>query len=121
MPRGSSDETQRQKMVRGATASRAVDAYLRHVATAKARGRKVDQGLLAMKIEDEDNLAKKVILIAQLREAEQLAESEAASQSLEDTFVEHAGWFSSQHGITYAVWREMGVEPSVLKRAGVLS
>ena len=120
MPRGASDETQRQKMVKGAAANRAIDSYLRYISTNKPRGRKVDQGLLQMKIDDEDNLAKKVILIAQLREVEQQAEAEKMSQELEDTFVEHVRWFSDQHGIPYAVWREMGVGPGVLNRAGVM-
>jgi hypothetical protein len=106
-------------MVKGAAASKAVDAYLRFISTDKPRGRRVDTGLLELKIQDEDNLAKKVILIAQLREAERVAESQKNEQALEDAFVEHVRWFSGKHDIPYAVWREMGVGPGVLNRAGI--
>jgi hypothetical protein len=38
---------------------------------------------------------------------------------LEAEFVEAAGAYSSRKGISYAAWRELGVEPAVLKRAGI--
>lgn len=38
---------------------------------------------------------------------------------LEQEFVEAAGPYSSRKGISYAAWRELGVEPAVLKRAGI--
>jgi hypothetical protein len=36
-----------------------------------------------------------------------------------DAFVKHAASFGSRHGITASVWREFGVQPAVLKRAGI--
>jgi hypothetical protein len=38
---------------------------------------------------------------------------------LEAEFVEAAGAYSSRKGISYAAWRELGVEPAVHKRAGI--
>jgi hypothetical protein len=38
---------------------------------------------------------------------------------LEADFIEAAGAYSARKGISYAAWRELGVEPAVLKRAGI--
>ena len=38
---------------------------------------------------------------------------------LEQEFVEAAADYSKRKGISYAAWRELGVEPTVLKRAGI--
>ncbi len=38
---------------------------------------------------------------------------------LEQEFVDAAAAYSKRKGISYAAWRELGVEPAVLKRAGV--
>jgi hypothetical protein len=40
-------------------------------------------------------------------------------KSLETAFVKIAKSYSARNGITYAAWREIGVEPSVLKAAGI--
>ena len=52
------------------------------------------------------------------------AELEATSEKvdlsgLEQEFVDAAAAYSSRKGISYAAWRELGVEASVLKRAGI--
>jgi len=39
--------------------------------------------------------------------------------SLEAEFVKVAQGYSERQGISYAAWREVGVEASVLKRAGI--
>ena len=39
--------------------------------------------------------------------------------ALEAEFVGAAKDYSTRKGISYAAWRELGVEPAVLKRAGV--
>ncbi|MEQ1788478.1 MAG: hypothetical protein ABL966_15605 [Acidimicrobiales bacterium] len=38
---------------------------------------------------------------------------------LEKEFVAAAAAYSARKGISYAAWRELGVEPAVLKRAGI--
>jgi hypothetical protein len=52
------------------------------------------------------------------------AELEAASEKvdlsgLEKEFVAAAAAYSGRKGISYAAWRELGVEAGVLKRAGI--
>ena len=52
------------------------------------------------------------------------AELEAADTKvdlteLESGFVSAAADYSARKGISYAAWRELGVEPAVLKRAGI--
>ena len=37
----------------------------------------------------------------------------------EAAFVEHARAYSERKGISYAAWREVGVQPAVLKKAGI--
>lgn len=39
--------------------------------------------------------------------------------SIEERFIEVAKGYSERQGITYPAWREVGVEPSVLKKAGI--
>lgn len=39
--------------------------------------------------------------------------------ALEDAFVDAASGYSERKGISYAAWREFGVEASTLKRAGI--
>ncbi len=39
--------------------------------------------------------------------------------TLEDGFVGAAGSYGQRKGITYAAWREAGVDPGVLRRAGI--
>jgi hypothetical protein len=39
--------------------------------------------------------------------------------SLEDDFVRVARGYGDRKGISYSVWREVGVESSVLKKAGI--
>jgi hypothetical protein len=38
---------------------------------------------------------------------------------LEEGFVESASPYGQRKGITYAAWREAGVDPAVLRRAGI--
>jgi len=40
-------------------------------------------------------------------------------QDLEDSFVAAAEPYGRRKGITYSAWREAGVDPSVLRRAGI--
>jgi hypothetical protein len=39
--------------------------------------------------------------------------------ALEDDFVKVARSYSDRRGISYAAWREIGVDASVLKKAGL--
>ena len=46
-------------------------------------------------------------------------ETKADLEGLEKDFVEAAKGYSERKGISYAAWRELGVEASVLKKAGI--
>ncbi|HEU5085010.1 MAG TPA: hypothetical protein VFU14_16835 [Acidimicrobiales bacterium] len=47
------------------------------------------------------------------------AENKADLTGLEADFVQAAKAYSERKGISYAAWRELGVEASVLKKAGI--
>jgi len=40
-------------------------------------------------------------------------------QGLEDEFAVAAGPYGARKGVTYAAWRQLGVDPSVLRKAGI--
>lgn len=40
-------------------------------------------------------------------------------QGLEDAFAAAAGPYGARKGITYAAWRQLGVDPAVLRKAGI--
>ena len=51
--------------------------------------------------------------------AEWVPGSEPRVRSLEDEFVRVAAGYSERHGMSYESWRQAGVEPEVLTRAGI--
>jgi hypothetical protein len=52
-------------------------------------------------------------------ELDRLSGNNVDIAGLENAFVEVAAAYSQAKGITYAAWREIGVDPAVLKRAGI--
>ena len=116
-------------MAEGRTQSRAIAAYLDALETHKPkRGRKrtpesVDKRLEAIdKQLGSANAIKRLSLIQErldlLREKDSMGDSVDLS-SYEDDFVAAAAGYSERKGISYAAWRELGVPPAVLKRAGI--
>lgn len=49
----------------------------------------------------------------------QSAEAKVDLTELEQGFVDAAAAYSARKGISYAAWRELGVDAAVLKRAGI--
>jgi hypothetical protein len=47
------------------------------------------------------------------------SENKADLEGLESDFVQAAKPYSERKGISYAAWRELGVEAAVLKKAGI--
>ena len=98
----------------------AVEQYLRFLATDELPVDETKQAKLESldaRIAAEDTLWRKADLIG---ERHRVAATTASKESLEEAFVKYVGGFNSRHPkITYAVWREMGVSPAVLKRAGI--
>lgn len=116
-------------LAKGRAESRAVKEYLEGLrATKPRRGRKrtaetVRKQLAEIEssIEGADPLDE-LLMTQKRRDLE--AELEAMSttidmQQLEDAFVKVAKSYSESKQISYASWRDVGVEASVLKRAGI--
>lgn len=116
-------------MAEGRTQSRAIAAYLDALETHKPkRGRKrtpdsIDKRLAAIDRSLESaNPIKRLSLIQErldlLNEKASL-EGNVDLSAFEDQFVGAAKGYSERKGISYAAWRELGVPPAVLKRAGI--
>ena len=116
-------------MAEGRTQSRAIAAYLEALESHKPkRGRKrtpdsIDKRLVAIdKSLESANPIKRLSLIQErldlLHEKEAMSGSVDLSQ-FEDDFVASARGYSERKGISYAAWRELGVPPAILKKAGI--
>ena len=123
-----SDE-HKQALAQGRMESKVVRDYLEALRSAKPkRGRKRSpesiQKRLA-KIETElasaDPLTE-LLLLQERRDLQDEAESLGSGDDLasaEEAFVKVTKAYSERRHISYATWREVGVEAAVLKRAGV--
>lgn len=60
-------------------------------------------------------IQERIDLLAEL----ETADSKVDLSELEQGFVDAAAAYSSRKGISYAAWRQLGVEAAVLKRAGI--
>jgi hypothetical protein len=98
----------------------AVERYLRFLATGELptdpqKAAKLE--VLDGKIAAEDRLYRKAMLIG---ERHQVAAQQPSKADLEANFVKYVGGFMARNThVTYAVWREMGVPPTILKEAGI--
>jgi hypothetical protein len=116
-------------MAEGRTQSRAISAYLDALDAHKPkRGRKrtaesVDKRLAA--IDKQLGSANPIKRLSLIQERLDLLNERAAMEGrvdlsqFEDDFVAAAAGYSERKGISYAAWRELGVPPAVLKRAGI--
>lgn len=116
-------------LAKGRTEGRVVREYLEGLrATKPKRGRKRTPETIAArlgKIDDELTDASPIDELSLIQERRDL-EDELAKMSdtvdmtaLEDAFVGVAKSYSDSKKIAYASWRDVGVEASVLKRAGI--
>lgn len=113
----------------GRNESRAVKNYLDALeATKPKRGRKrtpdsIKKRLVAIDSEYEDADALGKLNLAQERmnlEGElEAMDHKVDVAALEVAFVKSARSYSARKGISYAAWREVGVQPAVLKKAGI--
>jgi hypothetical protein len=78
-------------------------------------------GKINAELEDADPVKKLQLIQGRIDlEAElEAIENKPDLTALENDFVEAAKPYSERKSISYAAWRELGVEPSVLKRAGI--
>ena len=116
MPKQSPESYER--MASTTAQNRAVERYLSWITTGTlplAPNQDAALEALRQKIDNEDKLYRKAVLIAQRHAMESPAVDQA---SLEDEFVKQVRGFSERNAVGYAVWREMGVPAKVLTRAG---
>lgn len=122
-------EAQKAAMAEGRRQARAIKSYLEALSKPRRRGRPITPESLQKKIaeldrriQDEHDPLKRVELIQARLDAQEALESAEASadlSGLEEEFVRYAKAYSERKGISYTAWREAGVPPSVLKRAGI--
>jgi len=116
-------------MAEGRTQSRAIAAYLEALETNKPkRGRKRTPDSITKRLETIDqqlgsaNPIKRLSLIQEridlLNEKESMQGAVDLSE-FEAEFVDAAKGYSERKGISYAAWRELGVPPATLKKAGI--
>jgi len=116
-------------LAKGRAEGRVVRAYLEALrANRPKRGRKRTPDSIKARLETiEDELPNaapvdELLLVQERRDLE--AELEQLKQKvdlsgLEDEFVQVAKSYSDSKQLSYAAWREVGVPPAVLKRAGI--
>lgn len=124
-------EEHKKNLAEGREVSRKVKAYLEALQAQqpKRRGRRRTPESIEKRIgviNDElafiDNPLDRLNLIAERdRLADELKNMTTTTDlpELEEAFVEAARDYGLRKGITYGAWRSIGVEPEVLKRAGI--
>ena len=116
-------------LAQGRREGAAVRRYLEAIAATRGkRGRKrtpdsVQRRIKAIDVELESSDALQALLLSQERKDLQ-AELERLStrldmKQLEKEFIEAAAAYGNRKGIDYSTWREAGVEPTILAKAGV--
>ena len=122
-------DSHKAALAEGREQGRAVRRYLEALeAHRPKRGRKrtpesVQKRLAAIEemLPDADALTRLHLVQERMNLETELASSGNAVdlQALEDEFVAAAAPYGARKGITYAAWRQLGVDPSVLRRAGI--
>lgn len=122
-------DAQKKAMAEGRSTSRSVARYLDAlVATAPKRGRKRTPESIKRRlqvIEAKLPTASPIATLGMIQERLDLqAELEAMQNrpdlaAYEEDFIAAAKEYSERKGITWVAWRELGVDPAVLKRAGI--
>ncbi len=122
-------DSHKAALAEGRDQGRAVRRYLEALEAHKPkRGRKrtqesVQKRLAAIneQLGDADALTRLHLVQERMNlEAELASAGNGADiQGVEDDFVAAARPYGARKGITYAAWRQLGVDPAVLRRAGI--
>jgi len=122
-------DAHKQALAEGREQGRAVRQYLEALEAHKPkRGRKRTPDSMQKRlatIEERVGSADPLARLQLVQERMDLQRELAASQqkvdlsALEKDFVGAARAYGDRKGITYAAWRESGVDPAVLKKAGI--
>jgi hypothetical protein len=125
------DAAHKEALAEGRAASRAVRAYLSVIVDQRPkRGRKRTAESVSRQLQRvQESLAKggldPITRLGLVQERMDLtAELEALSSTvdvaeIEAGFIAHAAGYGERKGVTYNAWRELGVPPEVLRRAGI--
>lgn len=115
-------------LAEGRRQARSIKAYLESLGTIK-RGRPITVGSLEKRLAriEEDlrsnsDALKRVELLQRRLDVTRALETAIRPvdiEALERGFVECAAGYSNRKGISHAAWREAGVPPVVLKKAGI--
>lgn len=122
-------DDQKVAMAEGRAQSRTLAPYLEALETHKPkRGRKrtpesINRRLTAIDRElERGNQIKRLSLVQErldlLKERENL-DHDVDLSAYEEAFVANAKSYGDRKGISYEAWRQLGVPPAVLKRAGI--
>jgi hypothetical protein len=116
-------------LARGRSEGKAVRDYLDALRANKPkRGRKRTPDSIKKRLTSIDSQLKDCDPLTELRLVQERRDLENELQSMdnavdlsaiESSFVKVAKSYSERQGISYAAWREVGVEASVLKKAGI--
>ena len=119
----------KEALAQGRREGAAVRRYLEAIsATRGKRGRKrtpesVQRRIKAIDGELENSDALQALLLRQERKDLEVELNRLATtldlKALEKAFIKAAGPYGSRKGIDYSTWRDAGVEPSVLAKAGI--
>ncbi len=122
-------DSHKAALAEGRDQGRAVRRYLETLEAHKPkRGRKrtpesVQKRLANIneQIADADALTRLHLVQERMNLEAELAASDNAvdMKGVEDDFVAAAAPYGARKGITYAAWRQLGVAPAVLRRAGI--
>ena len=116
-------------LARGRSEGKAVRDYLDALRANKPkRGRKRTPDSIKKRLSTIDSQLKDADPLTELRLVQERRDLEYELQSMESavdlsaiesSFVKVAKSYSERQGISYAAWREVGVEASVLKKSGI--
>ncbi|MEN9645384.1 MAG: hypothetical protein RL238_2053 [Actinomycetota bacterium] len=128
-PKNSITDQHKAAMAEGRVEGRVVREYLEALRNSKGKpGRKRTPESVARRIKAIEselsgvNAVRELELIQERFDLErELAtmQTKVDPKSLEAGFTKVASSYSQRKGITYAAWRAVGVEPAVLKKAGI--
>jgi hypothetical protein len=116
-------------LAEGRAQGRAIRLYLEALEAHKPkRGRRRTEASIAARLEtiddqiaDADPVKRLDLIQERLDLTDELARMQETvdMSALEQDFVGAAAGYSERKGISYSAWRELGVEPAVLKKAGI--
>jgi hypothetical protein len=128
-PKGPLTDEHKAAMAAGRVENKVVRDYLEALRSSKPkRGRKRTPESIAKRLEaievelvDADALAELELIQERFDLEAELAQMGTTIDisALESDFVKVAKSYSTRKGISYAAWRQVGVEPGILRQAGI--